>query len=242
MRYRREDRLKLKAAAASSPDIALTQRNDATGPIFFWREDEKPYGFLCQWYPSDFKDPEAHQSHVFNCAEQCMMYRKALVLATTNDDNYAAGKAPNPSKTNKTSMGSSRAGKLGFTAEQLPAAILAAQKPGEQKSLARSVQFTDSQLKIWESIKFEVVTHGSYMKYAQNAELMARLLATGDRELVEASPTDRVWGIGFAAAVAMDVHRDAWGSNLLGKALMSVRERLRAEQDLDASDADADLP
>ena len=234
MKYRREDRLKLRATAAVSPANALSRENDATGPVFFWRESDEPYGFLCQWYQSRFKDADVHNSYVFNCAEQYMMYRKALVLATPDDQED--NKLLKPGKHSKAISGSSKVGRLGLTAEQLPAAILATQKPGEQKALARSVRFTDKQLKIWETVKFDVVTHGSYLKYSQNVELKARLLATGDRELVEASPTDRVWGIGFAAKVAMNVPRDAWGSNLLGKALMSVRERLRVEEEDDADE------
>ena len=56
------------------------------------------------------------------------------------------------------------------------------------------------------------------------------MLATGDRELVEASPSDQVWGIGFKKEVA-ESKRGSWGSNLMGKALMSVRERLRMEME-----------
>lgn len=55
------------------------------------------------------------------------------------------------------------------------------------------------------------------------------LLETGDRELVEASPMDRIWGIGFGAAKAGTVGRERWGLNLLGKALMEVRAMLRRE-------------
>lgn len=54
------------------------------------------------------------------------------------------------------------------------------------------------------------------------------LLDTGDSELVEAAPKDRIWGIGFGAKYAEDF-RQEWGQNLLGKALMEVRKRLREE-------------
>lgn len=65
---------------------------------------------------------------------------------------------------------------------------------------------------------------------AEDAESMrAWLLGTGDRELVEASPTDRIWGVGFAEKNA-GANRHRWGQNLLGKALMVVRERLRKEE------------
>lgn len=58
--------------------------------------------------------------------------------------------------------------------------------------------------------------------------MLKKLLDTGDRELVEASPTDRIWGVGFAMANAGE-HREEWGENRLGKAMMAVREKIRAE-------------
>ena len=54
-------------------------------------------------------------------------------------------------------------------------------------------------------------------------------METGSRELVEASKTDRMWGVGFSVKKAGD-HRDQWGENLLGKALMCVRERIHGEK------------
>lgn len=59
--------------------------------------------------------------------------------------------------------------------------------------------------------------------------LAAALLETGDREIVEASPRDRIWGVGFGAKNA-EGQRARWGSNLLGKALMEARKVLREEQ------------
>lgn len=68
------------------------------------------------------------------------------------------------------------------------------------------------------------MTKGNWLKFGQDKSLREELLGTGDRELVEASPIDRVWGIGFAAEHAERM-REEWGENLLGKALMRVRER-----------------
>lgn len=62
-----------------------------------------------------------------------------------------------------------------------------------------------------------------------NESLRMWLLATGERELVEASPLDSIWGIGFAERDA-GANRQRWGQNLLGKALMEVRKRLREEE------------
>ena len=77
------------------------------------------------------------------------------------------------------------------------------------------------------------MVQGNLYKFtiAEDAENMRGwLLTTGERELVEASPLDRVWGVGFAEKNAA-ANRHRWGENLLGKALMVVRERLRDGED-----------
>ena len=82
-----------------------------------------------------------------------------------------------------------------------------------------------------EKDKLRIVEEGNYLKFTVSddaAALRAMLLATGERELVEASPMDRIWGVGFAAKNA-PMKRARWGQNLLGKALMNVRTRLREE-------------
>jgi ribA/ribD-fused uncharacterized protein len=80
--------------------------------------------------------------------------------------------------------------------------------------------------------KSRIVEEGSWHKFtiATNAdELQEQLLATGDKELIEASPLDRIWGVGYSPQKA-EANRAKWGQNLLGQALMRVRDRLRAEQ------------
>ena len=65
-------------------------------------------------------------------------------------------------------------------------------------------------------------------KFSQNDELKEFLLSTGDAILVEASPYDRIWGIGLYPAQAAMGTVDQWrGLNLLGCALMEVRDWLR---------------
>ena len=79
--------------------------------------------------------------------------------------------------------------------------------------------------------KLEIVTQGTYHKFtiSDDAENLRRmLLATGERELVEASPSDRIWGVGFAERDAQR-NRHRCGQNLLGRALMDVRTRFREE-------------
>ncbi|KAK5800848.1 hypothetical protein VI817_003060 [Penicillium citrinum] len=98
--------------------------------------------------------------------------------------------------------------------------------PRELRSLGRKIpHFSDE---MWEENRFTIVVEGNYLKFSQNEELRIKLLATGNRELVEASPRDRIWGVGFGAKNA-GLRRDRWGLNLLGKALMQVRQRLVEE-------------
>lgn len=65
-------------------------------------------------------------------------------------------------------------------------------------------------------------------KFAQNAELKKHLLATETRELIYASPTDQVYGVGLAVEDQSILLRKNWkGTNLLGKVLMRVRNDLK---------------
>ena len=81
---------------------------------------------------------------------------------------------------------------------------------------------------IWQQNRVAIVVEGNYAKFSQSGPLRDFLLSTKDRVIVEASPVDEIWGIGLAAD---DPHADnplEWrGLNLLGFALMDVRERLR---------------
>lgn len=104
--------------------------------------------------------------------------------------------------------------------------ILAASHPHRAKTLGRQVQGFDQIA--WEANRYAIVVDGSVAKFGQHAELRAYLLGTGDRTLVEASPVDRIWGIGLAADDPRATNPGQWqGLNLLGFALMHARERLR---------------
>ncbi len=104
--------------------------------------------------------------------------------------------------------------------------ILATSDPKEQKRLRKEVVGFNAPQR--DEVKSAVVVAGSIAKFGQNKKLKGKLLATGDRLLVEAALKDRVWGIGFDANRAME-HRDQWGENRLGLALMETREYLRRE-------------
>jgi ribA/ribD-fused uncharacterized protein len=103
--------------------------------------------------------------------------------------------------------------------------VLTAAHPRRAKDLGRQVRGFDQHL--WEQQRFDIVVDGSVAKFGQHESLRAYLLGTGERVLVEASPTDRVWGIGLAASDERAADPSAWrGSNLLGFALMRARQIL----------------
>ncbi|MDT0402279.1 NADAR family protein [Streptomyces edwardsiae] len=104
--------------------------------------------------------------------------------------------------------------------------VLAAEHPSQAKKAGRQVRGFDE--KTWRSQRLPIVVEGSVHKFTAHEDLRAFLLNTGDRVLVEASPVDRVWGIGLAAGDEGALDPERWrGPNLLGFALMEARRRLR---------------
>lgn len=104
---------------------------------------------------------------------------------------------------------------------------VAAGHPRTAKSVGRTVRGFDEA--VWAEARFDLVTEGSVHKFAQHPDLRGYLLATGDRVLVEASPLDRIWGIGLSADDPRADDPTGWrGLNLLGFALMEARARLAA--------------
>ncbi len=127
----------------------------------------------------------------FNCAEQFMMYHKAIAMK----DNETASK------------------------------ILQEKQPQAQKALGREVKNYNEE--VWNRQRLNVVYLGNYYKYTQNEELLKILLSTKNTLLVEASPFDKIWGIGLDSYDARLVSPDMWpGKNYLGKVLTLLREDL----------------
>lgn len=118
-----------------------------------------------------------------------------------------------------------------FGDEETANSMLATTDPGRHKALGRQVKNFDEAL--WNERKLDIVIQGNYYKFtiSDDAQKLRRLLLeTGERELVEATPVDRIWGVGFTEKEA-EKNRYRWGQNLLGKALERVRERLREEEE-----------
>jgi len=113
-----------------------------------------------------------------------------------------------------------------FDDDETLALILDAPDPAAAKQLGREVRRFDE--KIWNGARFDIVVRGNRAKFEQHEEMRRFLLATDDQVLVEASPSDRIWGIGMAESNPDARHPEQWrGLNLLGFALMEVRTQLR---------------
>lgn len=105
-------------------------------------------------------------------------------------------------------------------------AIIKADKPGTAKALGRKVKNFDAAT--WEANAFSIVVEGNRYKFSLHPALENFLLKTNDEVLVEASPVDFIWGIGMGKDHADATTPAKWrGRNLLGFALMEVRELLR---------------
>lgn len=104
--------------------------------------------------------------------------------------------------------------------------ILETPEPYLNKRLGRKVKGFDSER--WLIAAYPIMVAVNYAKYSQNLHLRRILLDTEDKILVEASPYDKIWGIGISWQDDDCLNEMKWkGMNLLGKALMEVRKQLK---------------
>ena len=112
-----------------------------------------------------------------------------------------------------------------FHDEAVAAMILSTTDVAEIKALGRSVSNYDESL--WNGVRQIVVFEGLLAKFSQNENLKEQLKATGNAVLAECAVKDRIWGIGLSMKDPDRLNKAKWnGQNLLGYALMMVRERL----------------
>ena len=118
-----------------------------------------------------------------------------------------------------------------FGDNQTAMQILKTSNPREQKQLGREIQgFNQS---TWDEEKKSIVYKGNYLKFTQNAELLETLLATQGTLLVEASPTDTIWGVGTELDTPELYIPSKWkGENLLGFILTQLREDMLNEREV----------
>ncbi|XP_069127851.1 uncharacterized protein [Argopecten irradians] len=156
---------------------------------YFWRSES----VYSQWCMTEFVVDERK----YNCAEQFMMHRKAMLF----EDFKTAKK------------------------------IMETKSPRKQKQLGRQVRYFDEEL--WQANCDAIVEEGNMAKFSQNKELLNIICASNPKMLVEASPLDRIWGIGLSSDDPRAWNRATWnGENKLGKALTKIRCQLMLEKGL----------
>jgi len=113
-----------------------------------------------------------------------------------------------------------------FNDQEILEKIIQANSPAQAKKLGREVRnYVDS---LWLENRYEIVKQGNFHKFSQNPDLKEFLINTKERILVEASPVDSIWGIGMATDHKDINNPEKWrGLNLLGFALMEVRDELK---------------
>jgi len=105
--------------------------------------------------------------------------------------------------------------------------IMGSKNPKIQKAAGRLVKNFDN--KVWEANRKAIVYRGNYAKFTQNPSMLEWLLSSHGSTLVEASPWDKIWGIGLTASDPRAQNRATWqGSNDLGKIETQLREDLIA--------------
>ena len=113
-----------------------------------------------------------------------------------------------------------------FGDERIAARVLATSSVSEIKALGRLVSGYDENL--WNGVRQIVVYEGLLAKFSQNPKLKEQLKGTANAFLAECAVKDRIWGIGLSMQDPNRMNRAKWqGQNLLGYALMMVRERFK---------------
>ncbi len=113
-----------------------------------------------------------------------------------------------------------------FNDNKIAKEILETKDVSKIKALGRQVSnYNDT---YWNGVRQIIIYKGLLEKFSQNKDLKKRLLNTGNDILAECAVQDKIWGIGLSMK---DVNRwdmEKWrGENLLGFALMMVREELQ---------------
>jgi ribA/ribD-fused uncharacterized protein len=112
-----------------------------------------------------------------------------------------------------------------FNDEETLAKIMSIGSPRIQKEYGRQVKNFDPIE--WTNVCKDYVFKANLVKFSDPI-LKKSLLNTGTKEIVEASPYDKIWGIGLDQDDPRALDKKQWqGTNWLGEVLMKVRETLR---------------
>lgn len=106
--------------------------------------------------------------------------------------------------------------------KKLLSKILREFDPNKIKKLGRSVRYFKQDK--WNEVKYNIMLKCIRNKFLQNRVIREKLINTYPRQLYEASPWDNIWGIGYDIDTAQVRDPETYGQNLLGKALMEIRD------------------
>lgn len=108
--------------------------------------------------------------------------------------------------------------------------IMKTNNPKQIKVLGRAVKNFDEF--VWKKNRYDIVVKGNFAKFSQSEDLKKFLLKTKNKVIVEASPYDKIWGIGMCDDDKFIENPLFWkGKNLLGFALMEVRDSLNSAKE-----------
>ena len=96
--------------------------------------------------------------------------------------------------------------------------------PAQHRRMGRSVRNFEED--VWSHMSLSVAVIANLCKFTHSDEMRNMLMRTNERMIVEASPFDSIWGIGYTAESAL-ANRSRWGQNKLGEALMIVRNMIK---------------
>jgi ribA/ribD-fused uncharacterized protein len=105
--------------------------------------------------------------------------------------------------------------------------ILTTSIPYKIKSYGRQVKNYND--KVWQEKRYNIMLDALRLKFNQNIIIKQKLLKTFPKILYEASKYDKIWGIGYDSTDAINIDKNKYGLNLLGKALMEIRNELNQE-------------
>ncbi|CAC5394457.1 unnamed protein product [Mytilus coruscus] len=109
-----------------------------------------------------------------------------------------------------------------FNDQEVKAEILQETDPAKIKRLGRRVKIDAAE---WERVSYDIMKRGIWAKFSSDKTLKRYLKSTYPKILAESSPTDLKWGTGYGQTDPNAHDPKLWrGRNLLGKALMEVRE------------------
>lgn len=172
--------------------------------VFYWTKNDFP----SHWYPAGFH----YKGFYFPTVEHFMMLQKAVLF-----------EMPDKSKEEIAEILSKESQ---YTAWQ----ILQTSSPKEAKDLGKQVRWFDKRK--WEATVKSVLFLGNLLKYQQDGALKAALLRYPNHKFVEASPYDRIYGIGMSDSEEGITNPDNWkGTNWAGEVVTAVRDYLGGKRD-----------